>query len=82
MIGDPEELSFLFSGGLKLDVDYTPQLLYQVAKMDGAIVLDPEATTDRLGERAADAGSDDPLVGDRHPASHRRARLASRPRRW
>jgi diadenylate cyclase len=43
VIGDPEELSFMFSGGLKLDVEYTPQLLYQVAKMDGAIVLDPEA---------------------------------------
>ena len=43
VIGEPEEISFLFSGGLKLDVDYTPGLLYQVAKMDGAIVLDPEA---------------------------------------
>lgn len=42
VIGAAEEISFLFSGGLKLDVDYTPQLLYQVAKMDGAIVLDPE----------------------------------------
>ena len=44
VIGEPEEISYLFSGGLKLDVDYTPALIYQVAKMDGAIVLDPEAT--------------------------------------
>ncbi len=43
VIGEPDEISYLFSGGLKLDVDYTPGLLYQVAKMDGAIVLDPEA---------------------------------------
>ena len=43
VIGEVEEISFLFSGGLKLDVDYTPGLIYQVAKMDGAIVLDPEA---------------------------------------
>ncbi|HKJ35934.1 MAG TPA: DNA integrity scanning diadenylate cyclase DisA [Solirubrobacterales bacterium] len=43
VIGEPEEISFLFSGGLKLDVEYTPQLVYQVAKMDGAIVLDSEA---------------------------------------
>ncbi len=43
VIGEPEEISFLFSGGLSLDVDYTPGLIYQVAKMDGAIVLDPEA---------------------------------------
>jgi diadenylate cyclase len=44
VIGDPEDISFLFSGGIRLDVDYTPGLLYQVAKMDGAIVLNPEAT--------------------------------------
>ena len=43
-IGDTEELSFLYSGGIKLDIDYTPALLYQVAKMDGAIVLSPNAT--------------------------------------
>ncbi len=41
VIGEPDEISFLFSGGIRLDVDYTPALLYQLAKMDGAIVLDP-----------------------------------------
>jgi diadenylate cyclase len=45
VIGEPDEISFLFSGGIRLDVDYTPALLYQVAKMDGAIILDPGATT-------------------------------------
>ena len=44
VIGDPDELSFLFSGGIKLDVDYSPQLLYQLAKMDGAIVVNSNAT--------------------------------------
>ncbi|MGZ5324111.1 MAG: DNA integrity scanning diadenylate cyclase DisA [Solirubrobacterales bacterium] len=44
LIGDPEDVSFLFSGGFNLDVDYTPALLYQVAKMDGAIVLNEQAT--------------------------------------
>src|SRR5258705_2120127 len=44
VIGDPEKLAFLFSGGIKLDVDYTPALLYQVAKMDGAIALNTNAT--------------------------------------
>ncbi len=43
LIADAEEVSFLFSGGIKLDIDYTPALLYQLAKMDGAIVLDLEA---------------------------------------
>ena len=45
VIGDPDELSFLFSGGFQLDVDYTPALLYQVAKMDGAIIVNANATT-------------------------------------
>jgi len=44
VIGDPEEVSFMFSGGLRLDADYTPALLYQVAKMDGAIILNGQAT--------------------------------------
>jgi diadenylate cyclase len=44
VIGDTEELAFLFSGGIKLDIDYTPALLYQVAKMDGAIVLNANST--------------------------------------
>jgi len=44
VIGDHEELSFLFSGGIKLDVDYTPALLYQLAKMDGGITLNANAT--------------------------------------
>jgi diadenylate cyclase len=44
LIGDPDELSFMFSGGIKLDIDYAPALLYQVAKMDGAIVLNENVT--------------------------------------
>ncbi|MBX5470467.1 MAG: DNA integrity scanning protein DisA [Thermoleophilaceae bacterium] len=43
-IGDSDELSFLYSGGIRLDIDYTPALLYQVAKMDGAIILSANAT--------------------------------------
>src|SRR4051794_39987511 len=44
VIGDTDELAFLFSGGIKLDIEYTPALLYQVAKMDGAIALTANAT--------------------------------------
>src|SRR5206468_3295636 len=35
---------FLYSGGIKLDTDYTPGLVYQLAKMDGAITLNANAT--------------------------------------
>jgi diadenylate cyclase len=44
VIGDPDELAFLFSGGIKLDIDYSPAVLYQLAKMDGAIALNANAT--------------------------------------
>ena len=44
VVGDPEELSFMFSGGIRLDIDYSPAYVYQVAKMDGAIILNANAT--------------------------------------
>jgi diadenylate cyclase len=44
VIGDPNELSFLFSGGMRLDQPFTPQFLYELAKMDGAIIVNPTLT--------------------------------------
>jgi diadenylate cyclase len=44
VVNDPEQLKFLYSGGMRLDQPFTPQLLYEVAKMDGAIVVDPRLT--------------------------------------
>jgi diadenylate cyclase len=44
VIGDPDELSFLFSGGIKLELEYSPSFLYELAKMDGAIALSTNAT--------------------------------------
>jgi diadenylate cyclase len=44
VIGDPNELSFLFSGGMRLDQPFTPQFLYELAKMDGAIIVTPTLT--------------------------------------
>jgi diadenylate cyclase len=44
VIGDPDELAFLYSGGIKLDIDYSPAFLYQLAKMDGAIILNANST--------------------------------------
>ena len=44
VVGELDEISHLLSGGIRLDIDYTPAMLYQVAKMDGAIVLNAEAT--------------------------------------
>jgi diadenylate cyclase len=39
VIGEPSSLSFLFSGGMRLDLPFTAQLLYELAKMDGAIIV-------------------------------------------
>src|SRR6266498_990489 len=44
VIGEPSELSFLFSGGIRLDHPFTPQLLYELAKMDGAIIVNSPAS--------------------------------------
>ncbi len=44
VIGEPAELEFLFSGGLQLDHPFMSQYLFELAKMDGAIVLNASAT--------------------------------------
>src|SRR5579864_7188158 len=73
VVGDPDELAFLFSGGIKLDVDYSPALLYELSKMDGAIVLSINATTiDRVNVQL----TPDPTIltletGTRHRTAER-----------
>ncbi len=44
VVGEPEDLAFLLSGGIKIDLDYSPAFLHQLAKMDGAIILNANAT--------------------------------------
>lgn len=39
VIGDTKEVLDLVDGGFRLDVDYTSSRLYELAKMDGAIVI-------------------------------------------
>lgn len=41
VIGEPASLAFLFSGGMRLDLPFTSQHLYELAKMDGAIIVNP-----------------------------------------
>ncbi len=45
VVGDPDELAPMVSGGIKLDIDYSPAMIYQLAKMDGATILDTTATS-------------------------------------
>ena len=44
VIGEPQELAFIFSGGIRLEQPFTSQLLYELAKMDGAIIVNSELT--------------------------------------
>jgi diadenylate cyclase len=44
VVGPPEQLSFLYSGGIRLDQPFRPQLLFELAKMDGAIIVNEAVT--------------------------------------
>src|SRR5436190_2279852 len=44
VIGEPNDLAFLLSGGIRLDQSFTPQFLYELAKMDGAIIVNSAIT--------------------------------------
>ena len=39
VIGDSKEVLDIVDGGFSLDIDYSPSRLYELAKMDGAIIL-------------------------------------------
>lgn len=76
--GDPKMLSELSEGGVKLDADVTPQLLYELSKMDGAIILNENGSkilyANRFLKPDAKIRSDE--TGTRHRAAHRLAAQA------
>jgi diadenylate cyclase len=43
VLGAPSQVQALFTGGFRIDVPFTPQRLSELAKMDGALVLDEAA---------------------------------------
>jgi diadenylate cyclase len=44
VVGEPSNLAFLFSGGMRLDLPFAAQSLYELAKMDGAIIVNSNLT--------------------------------------
>jgi diadenylate cyclase len=76
VIGETEDISFLFSGGLALDVDYTPALLYQIAKMDGAIILDREGK--KIGWANVQLMPDPTILSTETGTRHRTAERVSK----
>ena len=43
MVGDSDEVMELVDGGFRIDSDFNPAALYELAKMDGAIILSSDA---------------------------------------
>ena len=71
VIGDPVELSFLYSGGIRLDAPFRPQLLFELAKMDGAIIVD--AGLGRLAWANVQLMPDPTIPSDETGTRHRTA---------
>ena len=71
VIGDPVELSFLYSGGIRLDAPFRPQLLYELSKMDGAIIVD--AAVRRLAWANVQLMPDPTIPSDETGTRHRTA---------
>jgi len=71
VVGDPQELSFLYSGGIRLDAPFRPQLLYELSKMDGAIIVD--AHVKRLAWANVQLMPDPTIPSDETGTRHRTA---------
>ncbi|NLO33732.1 MAG: DNA integrity scanning protein DisA [Candidatus Hydrogenedentes bacterium] len=72
-IGNPTRLSRHSEGGVKLDAEMTPQLLYELSKMDGPIILNEEATRIVYANRFLKPSDRYPSTetGTRHRIGHR-----------
>jgi len=71
VVGEPDELSFMFSGGIRIDAPFRPQLLYELAKMDGAIIVD--ASLRRLAWANVQLMPDPTIPSDETGTRHRTA---------
>lgn len=77
--GSPKRLFDLSEGGVKLDEQVTPQLLYELSKMDGAIILNEDGSrihsANRFLKPTAKTHSDE--TGTRHRTAQRLANQAN-----
>ncbi len=76
--GQPKRLADLAEGGVQVDAPTTPQLLYELAKMDGAILLNHDGSRILSANRFLKprAGIPTTETGTRHIAGERMARQA------
>jgi diadenylate cyclase len=76
--GNPKRLSELSEGGVELNAPCTPQLLYELSKMDGGIILNEDGSRILYANRflRPDASIPSNETGTRHRAAERMARQA------
>lgn len=75
-IGDPKTLADMSEGGVQLDEEATPQLIYELSKMDGALIMNEDATRIQFANRFLKADLNIPTdeTGTRHRAAERIAK--------
>jgi len=75
-IGDVKRLADLSEAGVAINAEYTPQLLYELAKMDGAIILNEDASNIAYANRflKPDSTIATDETGTRHRAAERIAK--------
>lgn len=73
VVGDSPELMSLVSGGFNIDCEFTPARLYELAKMDGAIITNHDASRILLANAQLDPNPKLPSreTGIRHRTAER-----------
>lgn len=66
VIGDSEKVLSLVDGGFYINKDYTPAHIYELAKMDGAIILSKDLKKNIVCQRTACSRYIDTYGGDRY----------------
>lgn len=76
VVGDSPELKKIVSGGFNVDCEFTPARLYELAKMDGAIIMNSNATRILVANAQLDPDSQLPSreTGIRHRTAERVAK--------
>lgn len=76
VVGDGPEVMKLVDGGFRIDSDFLPSNLYELAKMDGAIILTPDARRILYANATliADPATPSYETGIRHRTAERVAR--------
>ena len=76
IIGDSKEILDIADGGFKIDENYTPARLYELAKMDGAIILSKDLKRILLANTQIIPSSKIPTeeTGTRHRTAERTAK--------